>query len=71
MYPNDHLARAMKKHQYGEKEVAARIGANDETVGQWLRGESIPNPHFVQKLCDLFDQTPAELGLSQIGRAHV
>lgn len=67
MHPNDHLARAMKTYQYGEKEVAARIGANDETVGQWLRGESTPDPQFLQKLCDLFSQTPAELGLPQSG----
>lgn len=64
MTPNKLLAQAMKNHHCAKKEVAARIGVSQKVVGEWLRGESEPNSQLAQKLCDLFGQTPAELGLS-------
>lgn len=65
MAPNKLLAQAMKDQHYGKKEIAARIGTDEKTVEEWLRGKSEPGSQFVPKLCALFGKTPAELGLSQ------
>jgi tetratricopeptide (TPR) repeat protein len=52
--------------------VAEHIGApNDVIVTRWERGTAFPSPHYVQQLCQLFEQQASDLGLIKESRAIV
>jgi tetratricopeptide (TPR) repeat protein len=62
--PNQLLRRARLERGWTQKMVAERIGApNDVIVTRWERGTAFPSPHYVQRLCELFEQQASELGL--------
>ena len=62
--PNTLLRQARLERGWTQKIVAERIGAPlDLNVTRWERGTSMPSAHYVQKLCELFDKSPVELGL--------
>ncbi|MBO0790680.1 MAG: AAA family ATPase [Ktedonobacteraceae bacterium] len=62
--PNPLLRRARLERGWTQKLVAERIGApNDVIVTRWERGTAFPSPHYVQQLCQLFEQPASELGL--------
>ena len=44
-------------------EEGRKSGISADTVGRWERGISIPEAHYRAKLCALFGQSDAELGL--------
>jgi tetratricopeptide (TPR) repeat protein/transcriptional regulator with XRE-family HTH domain len=61
--PNRLLRNARLARGWTQKDVADRIGAPlDLNVTRWERGFSVPSAFYAQKLCQLFDKSPAELG---------
>jgi tetratricopeptide (TPR) repeat protein/transcriptional regulator with XRE-family HTH domain len=67
--PNQLLRRARLERGWTQRMVAERIGApNDVIVTRWERGTAFPSAHYVQRLCELFEQQASELGL--IKEAH-
>ena len=46
--------------------VADAIQVSVYTIGQWERGEHLPYPEHIQKLCDLFEKNAEALGLLNI-----
>ncbi|MBE3560315.1 MAG: AAA family ATPase [Ktedonobacteraceae bacterium] len=62
--PNYLLRRARLERGWTQKVVAERIGApNDVTVTRWERGTTFLSPHYVERLCQLFEQPASALGL--------
>ncbi len=62
--PNQLLRQARLEHGWTQKDVADRIGAPlNLNVNRWERGTSKPSAYYIQKLCEVFGKTPAELGL--------
>lgn len=61
--PNSHLRVAREKLAWSQQELAERIGTTYVTISRWENGTIFPSPYFRQKLCEIFDKTPAELGL--------
>src|SRR5689334_10846777 len=61
--PNQLLRQARLERGWTQKDVADRIGAPlNLNVNRWERGTSRPSAYYVQKLCEVFGKTPAELG---------
>jgi tetratricopeptide (TPR) repeat protein/transcriptional regulator with XRE-family HTH domain len=62
--PNQLLRQARLERGWTQKDVADRIGAPlNLNVNRWERGTSKPGAYYIQKLCEVFGKTPAELGL--------
>lgn len=61
--PNVQLKRVRERKGWSQEHVGQEVGTDSFTVSRWERGITMPSPHFRQKLCDLFDLTPVELGL--------
>jgi predicted ATPase/transcriptional regulator with XRE-family HTH domain len=62
--PNNRLKEERERRGLAHKDVAELIDLPDpHTVGRWERGESFPQPHYRQKLCQLFGKNAEELGL--------
>lgn len=63
-HPNHLLRRARQERGWSQRIVADRIGAPQDTmVTRWERGNAIPSPYYIERLCELFDMTATELGL--------
>src|SRR5947199_10313163 len=61
--PNQLLRQARLEHGWTQKDVADRIGAPlNLNVNRWERGTSKPSAYYVQKLCKIYEKTPADLG---------
>jgi tetratricopeptide (TPR) repeat protein/transcriptional regulator with XRE-family HTH domain len=72
--PNQLLRQARLERGWTQKDVADRIGAPlNLNVNRWERGTSKPGAYYVQKLCEVFGKTPAELGLlsSQLQKSDI
>ena len=61
--PRLRLIEARKHRQWSQQEMASRLGTTQHNVSRWERGVTTPSSYFRAKLCELFDQTPHELGL--------
>ena len=62
--PNQLLRRARLERGWTQKVVADRIGApNDMMVTRWERGTAFPSAHYIERLCQLFEQKASDLGL--------
>ena len=62
--PNQRLREERERRGLAHRDVAEYIGLPDpHTVGRWERGVSFPQPHYRQKLCQLFGKSAEELGL--------
>ncbi|MBV9711383.1 MAG: helix-turn-helix domain-containing protein, partial [Ktedonobacteraceae bacterium] len=62
--PNQWLRQARQQKGWTQQEVADRIGAPLAlNVTRWERGTTRPSAHYVQRLCQIFDKSAAELGL--------
>src|SRR5579863_1915768 len=61
--PNVQLKQARVRKGWSQEHVGQEVGTDAFTVSRWERGITMPSPHFRQKLCDLFELTPVELGL--------
>src|SRR5579875_2732789 len=61
--PNELLRQARFQQGWSQVDVANKVGSDPKTVGRWERGVTTPSPYFCQKLCQLYEKTPQELGL--------
>lgn len=61
--PNLALRQAREERNWSQQQVATLLGTNTFTVCRWECGSAFPSPHYRQKLCQLFDKLPRELGL--------
>lgn len=62
--PNIRLRNERKRRGWSQQELADTIGTTHVNVSRWESGATRTSPYFRQKLCEAFDKTPAELGLS-------
>jgi tetratricopeptide (TPR) repeat protein/DNA-binding CsgD family transcriptional regulator/transcriptional regulator with XRE-family HTH domain len=63
---NQLLRKARKERGWTHLAVAERIGITSPLpIIRWERGTAFPSPYHIAKLCQLFEKTPKELGLSQ------
>ena len=53
----------MRRH-WTQLEVADRLGTTPGNVSRWERGITSPGPYFRHRLCELFDRSAQELGLT-------
>ena len=62
--PNHLLRRARQERGWSQRVVADRIGApQDSMITRWERGNAVPSPYYIERLCQLFGMTATELGL--------
>lgn len=59
------LRLARLSEGWTQHRLADLVGVSQLEVGRWERGESLPQPLFRQKLCDIFDKTEEELGIQR------
>ena len=52
-----------QRRGWSRKYVAEQLEVSEYTIGQWERGEHMPYPMHIQKLCNLFDTSAEALGL--------
>ena len=62
--PNHLLKRARHKLGWTQQELGDLLGVSPRTIGAWERGTRSPYPAARRQLCELFDMSPEELGLS-------
>src|SRR5712691_322472 len=53
-----------QRRGWSRKYVAEQLEVSEYTIGQWERGEHMPYPVHIQKLCNLFDTSAEALGLT-------
>ncbi|MBV9707567.1 MAG: helix-turn-helix transcriptional regulator [Chloroflexi bacterium] len=58
------LTAARVRKRYTLEEVAELLGVGAHTVYKWEAGKATPRFYNIQKLCDLYEATPWELGLN-------
>ena len=63
--PNDQLRSARREKHMSREQLGELVGTNGITVARWERGERVPDAAARAKLCEVFQQSPAELGLTQ------
>ncbi|WIG58442.1 MAG: hypothetical protein OJF49_001188 [Ktedonobacterales bacterium] len=61
--PNLYLRQARAEQCLSQDELAERLGTTQVTISRWERGLTRPSPYYRRKLCEVFDLTPAALGL--------
>ncbi|MBV9229451.1 MAG: tetratricopeptide repeat protein [Chloroflexi bacterium] len=62
--PNLVLRMARKERGWTQRKVAERIGAPlPLNVTRWESGLTVPSPYYIERLCELFERSPRELGL--------
>lgn len=54
-----------KLKAWNQTRLANEIGTTPRSIVRWERGETLPEPHFQQCLCELFGKDPEELGFIQ------
>ena len=60
--PNDQLRTMREGRNLSRAQVAARVGTSRVNVGRWERGDALPDLEELERLCDLFQLSPEELG---------
>ena len=63
--PNSLLRKAREYKRWTQEDVAEKIGTTNVTISRWENGATFPGRFYRTKLCDIFDKTPEELGLTQ------
>ena len=53
-----------RRRGWSRKYVAEQLEVSEYTIGQWERGEHMPYPIHIQKLCALFESSAEALGLT-------
>jgi tetratricopeptide (TPR) repeat protein/DNA-binding XRE family transcriptional regulator len=61
--PNQKLRHERERRAWSQQDVADKVGTTPLNVGRWERGVTMPGPYFRQKLSEIFEKTPQELGL--------
>ncbi len=69
--PNQRLKQQRMARGWSQEHVAQNIGTSAFTVGRWERGVSRPSSYFRAKLCELFQCSAAELGLTTYQKTSV
>jgi tetratricopeptide (TPR) repeat protein/transcriptional regulator with XRE-family HTH domain len=62
--PNLQLRGARRRKQLTRDVLAGHLGVSGYTVGRWERGEMWPDAMMIDRLCQVFHQTAAELGFA-------
>src|ERR1700752_5273335 len=63
--PNQKLRHERERRCWSQQELADLLGTTPLNVGRWERGLTLPGPHFRQKLCEVYEKSMLELGLTQ------
>jgi tetratricopeptide (TPR) repeat protein/transcriptional regulator with XRE-family HTH domain len=63
--PNLLLRKARNERGWSQRILAEQLGTTNVSVSRWENESHFPTAYFVQKLCKVYDKTPAELGLVQ------
>jgi transcriptional regulator with XRE-family HTH domain len=63
--PNIQLREHREQHHLTQAALAEQLGVSTLTVGRWERGEAVPTPYALRKLCMLLEATPQDLGFSE------
>jgi WD40 repeat protein len=63
--PNTQLRYERTRRGWSQEDVAEKVGTSSVNVSRWERGVTFPIPFFRQKLSELFEKNPQELGLLQ------
>jgi transcriptional regulator with XRE-family HTH domain len=50
-----------KKRGLSNRSLAAKVHANQGTVGRWAKGEAAPSPKFIARLAEVLEVQPSEL----------
>jgi predicted ATPase/transcriptional regulator with XRE-family HTH domain len=65
--PNRLLRAARKERGWTQRQVADRVGAPlSLNVTRWENGTAFPSAYYIERLCQIFDKSVRELGLSQL-----
>ncbi|GHO53832.1 helix-turn-helix domain-containing protein [Ktedonobacter robiniae] len=56
------LRKERERHSWTQSEVAERLGTNQINVSRWENGITTPSPFYRQRLSELFEKNPQELG---------
>jgi transcriptional regulator with XRE-family HTH domain len=62
--PNQKLRYERERRGWSQQDVADKVGTTPLNVGRWERGVTLPGPHFLQKLSEVFKKNMQELGLA-------
>jgi transcriptional regulator with XRE-family HTH domain len=62
--PRQRLSAERMRRRWSQLEVADKLGTTPGNVSRWERGITSPGPYFRSKLCELFDRSAQELGLT-------
>jgi transcriptional regulator with XRE-family HTH domain len=57
------LAQAREEKGWAQEYVAEQVGVTVDAVRRWEAGKHLPYQRTIQKLCNLFQMTPKQLGL--------
>jgi transcriptional regulator with XRE-family HTH domain len=60
---NPRLHDARVERAWSQQELADRVGTTPVNISRWENGLTFPSPYFRQRLCEVFGNTLAELGL--------
>jgi len=60
--PNRKLKQERERRGWSQLKLAELVDTSFENISRWERGITSPQPHFREKLCDLFGKDAAQLG---------
>ena len=60
--PNWRLRRERDLRNWTQQDVGGMVGVDSKLVSDWERGVKFPTAFHRQKLCELFEKSPVELG---------
>jgi DNA-binding XRE family transcriptional regulator/tetratricopeptide (TPR) repeat protein len=60
--PNRKLKQERERRGWSQQKLAELVGTSFENISRWERGITSPQPHFREKLCELFGKDTALLG---------
>src|SRR5205085_11054555 len=61
--PNEQLKRERELRGWSQQRLAELVGTSFENISRWERGITSPQPHFREKMRELFGKDAAALGL--------
>src|SRR2546421_6615771 len=62
---NSRLHDARVERGWSQQYLADQVGTTSVNISRWENGSNFPSPYFRQRLCEVFDKTPTDLGLVQ------
>lgn len=58
---SDNLIRAARKRHMTQRAIAERIGTHVNTIGRWMRGDTIPSAYDLYRMARILSTTMDEL----------